>query len=156
MVSPHGTKVALLLCSKAVTILGLMLVLVATAPLHVTLQAAHSLRAPSVLVQLALLTYRYAFLLAGEFTRLRIALRVRGYRNRPTVHSYRTVGHAAATLLVQSAERGERVSHAMRCRGFDGRFRSLAEFRTTPADVAFFATIVFGAAALLAWDLAQR
>jgi cobalt/nickel transport system permease protein len=155
-VSPRGVTVALLLGGKAVTIVTLMLVLLATAPLNVTLRAAHALRVPGVLVQVALLTYRYIFLVAGEFVRLRTALRVRGYRNRASLHSYRTIGHVAATLLVRSAERGERVGHAMRCRGFDGRFRSLAEFRTTPADVAFFILVVCSAAGLLAWDFLRR
>jgi cobalt/nickel transport system permease protein len=155
-VSPRGVTVALLLGAKAVTIVTLMLVLLATAPLNATLQAAHALRMPGVLIHVALLTYRYIFLVAGEFARLRTALRVRGYRNRATVHTYRTVGHVAATLLVRSAERGERVGHAMRCRGFDGRFHSLAEFRTAPADLAFFVLVVGSAAVLLAWDRIQK
>jgi hypothetical protein len=44
----------------------------------------------------------------------------------------------------------------MRCRGFAGRFHSLAEFRTAPADVAAFALVVGGAAGLLAWDVVRR
>jgi cobalt/nickel transport system permease protein len=57
---------------------------------------------------------------------------------------------------VRSSERAERVGQAMRCRGFDGRFRALHEPRTEPADVLFFALVVGGAAGLLAWDLWQR
>ena len=48
-------------------------------------------------------------------------------------------------LLVRGFERAERVGHAMRCRGFDGRFRTLTEFRTRPADVVAFLAL-FGAA----------
>jgi cobalt/nickel transport system permease protein len=103
-------------------------------------------------VQLAVLTYRYVFVLADELGRLRVALRVRGYRNRMTRHSYRTIGHVAGTLLVRGAERAERVGQAMRCRGFDGRFRSLAAFRTTAVDVAAFVLIGGGAAAVWLWD----
>jgi cobalt/nickel transport system permease protein len=40
---------------------------------------------------------------------------------------------------VRSHERAERVSQAMRCRGFDGRYRSLREVRTRGADVLIFA-----------------
>jgi hypothetical protein len=43
----------------------------------------------------------------------------------------------------------------MRCRGFDGRFRSLAAFRTTAADVAAFALIAGGAAGLLVLSLVR-
>ena len=151
-VSWHGLSVALFVAGKALTVLTLMLVLLASAPLEDTLKAAHALRVPGLLIQLAVLTYRYIFVLAGELATLRVALRVRGYRNRANRHSYRTVGHVAGALLVRGYERAERVGQAMRCRGFTGRFDSLARFHTTAADVAAFALVVGAAAGLLAWD----
>lgn len=154
--SMYGLTVGLLLCAKAVAILLLMLILLATAELNDTLKAAHALHVPGLLVQLLVLTYRYLFVVSSELARLRVALRVRGYRNRATRHSYRTVGHVAGTLLVRGYERAERVGQAMRCRGFDGQFRSLTEFRTRLADVLFFLTVVAAAASLLAWDFLQR
>jgi len=111
---------------------------------------------PGLLVQLALLSYRYLFVLAEELSRLRVALRVRAFRSRVSAHSYRTIGHVAGALLVRGYERAERVGQAMRCRGFAGRFHSLAEFRTTATDVAAFALVVGCAAALLAWDVLWR
>jgi cobalt/nickel transport system permease protein len=155
-VSWHGLGVALFVAGKALTVLTLMLVLLASAPLEDTLKAAHALRVPGLLVQLAVLTYRYIFVLAGELATLRVALRVRGYRNRADRHSYRTVGHVAGALLVRGYERAERVGQAMRCRGFTGRFHSLTRFRTTAADVAAFTLIVGCAGALLAWDVLRR
>jgi hypothetical protein len=44
----------------------------------------------------------------------------------------------------------------MRCRGFDGRFRALIEFRTTRADQLFFIILTATAAALLLVDFLQR
>jgi len=151
-----GLSLAVLIILKALTIVSLMLVLWATAPLDETLKAAHALYVPGLLVQLSALTYRYVFVLGEELGRLRIALRVRGYRNRPTLHSYRTVGHVTGALLVRGYERAERVGQAMRCRGFDRRFRSLTEFRTRVADVAGFCAIVLAAAGVLVWDLVRR
>jgi cobalt/nickel transport system permease protein len=150
--SRHGVEVALLLAAKAIALVTLLLAAQATAPLEVTLKAAHALRIPGLLVQLSLLTYRYVFVLADELRRLRIALRVRGYRNRARRHSYRTAGHIAGTLLVRGSERAERVGQAMRCRGFDGQFRSLTAFATHPADVVAFFLITASAAALAVWD----
>lgn len=147
-----GACLALLLITKALAILTLTLVLLATAPFDATLKAAHALRVPGLLVQLAVLSYRYVFVAADELARLRIALRVRGYRNRADRHSYRTVGHVAGTLLVRSYERAERVGQAMRCRGFDGHFRSLAEFATRPADVGAFLLITSAALSILIGD----
>jgi len=131
----HGLRVAILLACKAAGIVSLMLILLASGPLDATLKAARSLGIPGLLVHVVLLSYRYVFLLGDELARLRIALRVRGFRNRANSHSYRTIGHVAGTLLVRGSERAERVGQAMRCRGFDGRFRSLTAFRTTVADV---------------------
>ena len=132
--------------------ISLMLVLLATTPLPDVFKAARALGMPRLLVLLLLLTYRYVFLLMDEFARLRIALRVRGFRNRATLHSYRTIGQVSGTLLVRSQERSDRVGQAMRCRGFDGEFRTLHEFHAGGRDVAAFITIVGFAAGLLLWD----
>ncbi|MFO0926808.1 MAG: energy-coupling factor transporter transmembrane component T, partial [Gemmataceae bacterium] len=107
-----------LFLAKAAALYTLTAVLLVTAPLEETLKAARALRVPSVLVQVALLAYRYLFLLAAEFGRLRVALRVRGFRNRADLHSYHTVSAATGTLLVRGHDRAERVAQAMRCRGF--------------------------------------
>jgi len=151
-VSWYGLRVASLLSLKAIAIVTLVLVGLATSPLGATLQAAHQLHVPGLLVQLAMLSYRYIFVLGDELSRLRIALRVRGFRSRVSRHSYRTVGHVAGILLVRGYERAERVGQAMRCRGFDGQFRSLTEFRSTLADVLFFFLVSAGATALLVID----
>jgi cobalt/nickel transport system permease protein len=134
---PNGVLPSLGLLAKALAVVSLVLLLLATAPPETNLKAAHALLVPGLLVQLLGMTYRYTHLLADEFGRLRQALRLRGYRNRADLHSYRTVGHVAGTLLVRGHERAERVSQAMRCRGFDGRYRVLTAFRTRPHDVAF-------------------
>ena len=140
--SSAGLTLAVIILLKALTVVALMLALLASAPLQDTFKAAHALRVPGILVHLVLLTYRFVFLAAEEFTRLRMALRVRGFRNRADLHSYRTIGQVAGTLLVRSHERAERVGQAMRCRGFDGCYRSLHEFRTCWGDVAAFGMIV--------------
>jgi cobalt/nickel transport system permease protein len=151
--STPGIRLAFLFIVKALAIFTLALALTASSPVNATLQAAAYLRVPGRLVHITMLTYRYLFLFAAELGRLRLALRVRGYRNRPTMHCYRTIGNVAGTLLVRSSERAERVAQAMRCRGFDGRFRSLTEFRTSAMDVLGFAVIVAGFGALAVWEI---
>jgi cobalt/nickel transport system permease protein len=155
-VSPAGLGLALFLAAKALAMTALVLSLAATSSLPETLKAAQALRVPGLLVQLALLSYRYVFVLAGELARLRVALRVRGFRSGANLHSYRTIGHVAGILMLRSAERAERVGQAMRCRGFDGRFRSLTTFRTTAADVVLWAGVGAGAAGLAVWDWLPR
>lgn len=151
-VTDAGLVVAAVLAMKTVALFTLALTLLASAPLPVTLAAASRLGVPKLLVHLALLTYRYAFLLLDELGRLRVALRVRGFRNSMAGHAYRTVGQVTGTLLVRGSDRAVAVAQAMRCRGFDGRFRTLATFRTAPADVLVFGVVVGVTAALVGWD----
>jgi len=138
--------------TRAAAMVSLVLIYLATTSLPDTFKAAHSLRVPGLLIQILMLTYRYLFLLGEEFRRLRTALRVRGFRNRANAHSYRTIGQVAGTMLVRSYDRAERVGHAMRCRGFDGQFRGMHEFRTRVRDVAFFAGVTAASAALALWQ----
>ena len=84
-VSWYGTAVALVVLLKGAATLLCVLALLAADPLDVTLKAAHALRLPGLLVQLTLLTCRYVFVLADELGRLRVALRVRGFRNRAKI-----------------------------------------------------------------------
>ena len=153
-VSIPGLFRLLTLTAKLAAMVSVMLVLLTTAPLQDTFKAAHALRIPGLFIHLMLLTHRYVHLLIEEFARLRLALRVRGFRNRAEIHSYRTIGQVAGTLLVRSHERSERVAHAMRCRGFAGEFHTLTEFHTSGADVLAFAMIAAYVVGLLAWDWA--
>ena len=138
-----------ILC-KSLALFTLGCVLLVSASVETTLKAAHALYVPGLLVHLVLLSYRYLFVFADELARLRVALRTRGFRNRADLHSWRTVGAASGALLVRGHDRAERVAAAMRCRGFDGRFRSLAGFRTRAADVLFLLASA-GCCAGLVW-----
>jgi cobalt/nickel transport system permease protein len=155
-ISLTGLLRLIVLSAKLAGMISLMLVLLATTPLPDVFRAARALGMPRLLVTLMLLTYRYVFLLMEEFARLRIALRVRGFRNRANLHSYRTIGQVSGTLLVRSQERSDRVGQAMRCRGFDGAFRTFTEFHAHWSDVAAFGVIVGFAAGLVCWDWLAR
>lgn len=150
--SQAGVHLASLLATKAMSLVMFMLILLASTRMDHLLKAAQSLRIPGILIQLFALTYRYVFLMIEEFTRLRIALRIRGFQNRANLHSYRTVGRLMGIVLVRSYEQGERVSQAMRCRGFDGQFRALTDFRTTWRDVFGFLLLSALACGLFVWD----
>lgn len=150
--SERGLVVGLAIFCRGLAIGSLALVLVGTAPIHHTFAAAHRLKVPGLLVLIALLAYRYAFLIGDELRRLRTALRVRGFRPTMNRHGYRTLGHVTGAVLVRGADRAERVSDAMRCRGFDGRFHTLTAFRTTVADVVSCLLTFAATAAILIWD----
>jgi cobalt/nickel transport system permease protein len=140
------------LISKLIAMVSLVLILLATTPWPSLLKAARSLGCPKWLVLLMLVMHRYVYLVIEEFSRLRIALRVRGFRNRISLHSYHTIGQVCGTLLVRSHDRSERVAQAMRCRGYDGEYRALADFGTRWSDGALFALVVGCTGALLIWN----
>jgi cobalt/nickel transport system permease protein len=140
---------------KALALVTLALIIVETAPLDTTLKAAHALGIPSLPLHLLMMAYRYIFVLSQELNRMRIAIRVRGFRPKLSSHTYETTAHVAGTLFVRGYERAETVGQAMRCRGFAGKFHSLAQFSTRLADIVFFALILASCAILCLWDYLQ-
>jgi cobalt/nickel transport system permease protein len=153
-VSQAGLAAAVVVALRVVAIGLLVLVLTRTAPLARTLAAAHALRVPGLLIQITGLAYRYTFLLAGEVRRTRVALRTRGFRTGTDVRTYRTLGHAIGSLLVRGSDRADRVAEAMRCRGFDGTYRSTAAFSSSPQDVFAFLLAVTATIVLVFADRA--
>lgn len=87
------------------------------------------LRVSDKFVQLFLFTLRYLDVLGREYRRLRLAMKARCFRMGCNLHTWRSIGYLFGMLLVMSLERSERIVAAMRCRGFNGHFRSLHEAR---------------------------
>jgi len=151
-----GLVSASVLVMRTLAILFVVLALLVAGPMHQYLDAARRLGVPSLLVHLMSLTYRYTFLLTEELGRLRISLRVRGFRNGMTKHAYHTISNAAGTLIVRSANRAEMVSHAMHARGFDGVFRALPGPKWRRIDSMVVGSVVLLLGCVIAWDLWQR
>jgi cobalt/nickel transport system permease protein len=156
LVYPQGITFAVVLLLKALALVSLLLAAATTASVSAQLKALRALRVPGLAVQLMGMAMRYLAVLWDEFGRMRIALRVRGHRRQPTLRSLHTASLVWGTLIVRATDRAERVAQAMRCRGFDGQFHSLAEFRTGGVDVAFWAAVTTASAGLLLWDVLAR
>lgn len=97
--------------------------------------ALSHLRVPDKLAHLTLFTVRYLDVLHQEYGRLRAAMKVRGFRARFSRHTWRSLGYLAGMLLVRSFERADRVTQAMKCRGFRGHFYLLDHFALTARDI---------------------
>jgi len=133
-VTREGLELALVLNLRALGILAVGFALVYSTPMVVWLRALQTLGFPRRLVEITLMTYRYLFTLGWELTRMRWALAVRGFRNRPNGTAWRVLAQVVGVTLLRSLERTERVRQALVCRGFQGRLRSLQEFRAGPTD----------------------
>ena len=126
------SKQGIVLCSKitlkSVSILFIFISLVATMTFAAMGQAMDKLGVPGKIVHLFLMTFRYVFVLDFEYKRLLKAVKIRGFKAKNGMHTYKTYAYIIGMLFVRAAQRGERVHQAMLCRGFKGRFYSLHEF----------------------------
>ena len=131
-VSKQGFALAAKISLKSVAILLSLIALLATHPLTNLGHALQRLGIPHKIVHLLMMTYRYIFVIETEYQRLVRAAKIRGFTPRTSLHTYKTYAYFVGVLFLRAAERAERVSQAMKCRGFQGQFVTLMEF---PADV---------------------
>jgi cobalt/nickel transport system permease protein len=115
--------------------------LAATTTVPAALDGLRRLRAPALLVAIAGVTWRYAFVLAAEVARMRTALAARGHRPRHLLDAGAT-GRLATALFLRAHARGERVHTAMAARGWTGAPPRVAPSRLARADVAFPAALL--------------
>lgn len=157
----EGVAAAGLITLKSNAIVLGLIALIATVPIVDLGQALHRLRLPDKLCHLLLFTYRYLYVFEQEYQRLTQAMKIRGFRPRTDLHTYRSYAYLAAMLLVRSYDRAERVYQAMLCRGFQGRFYSLKEFSWQRRDRLFLGVAglslltLAGVEWLLPWALGQ-
>ena len=126
---------------KSYAIVLALIALIATMPFATLGHSLHRLWLPDKLVFLLLMSYRYVFVIEQEYRRLIRAAKVRGFQPKTNRHTYRTYAYMVGMLFVRSADRGERVFKAMRCRGFKEKFHSLSKFHFSTTDVVFATAI---------------
>ncbi len=133
----EGLELATLLTVQANAILIAVIALLATSPLFVLAAAGRKIHFPEKLVNLFLLSIRYFHVMHQEFSRLRNAMRMRGFKadlSRNTLHG---VANLASSLLIRSFDRADRVHRAMLCRGYTGVIWVKNDFIITKKDIAF-------------------
>jgi cobalt/nickel transport system permease protein len=114
-----GVGRGLELASRIVGGMAVLLFFSLTTPLPELMRAARFFRCPPVLVELALIMYRYIFLLLEEGGRIRNAEKSRlGFVD--TRAAVRSSGILGGMLVLRTYDRAERSFAAMRCRGYRG------------------------------------
>ncbi len=152
--SMEGGRQALLVLLKANAIVVWCAVFLDTMDPATFGRALHRLGVPMRLVHLLLFTVRYIDVLRREYNRLHQAMRVRGFRPRTNLHTYRSYGYLVGMLLVRSVDRSERILAAMKCRGFRGEYYVLDRSCFTRRDAWFFALLGGIAIGLLFLEIA--
>ncbi len=151
--SDEGLRRAAAIGLRANAVILMVLALLGTMEMGVLGHALGHLGVPAKLTRLFLFTVRYIGVLEREYGRLRQAMKARAFRLRNRRHTYRSMGYLLGMLLVRSLGRSERIVAAMKCRGFQGRFHTLAPHAMGPADVLVLAGggVLLGAFLWLEW-----
>ena len=149
----EGIDYARLITVKSNTIVLALIALIATIPIVTLGHALGHLRVPDKLIHLFFFTVRYLQVLHLEYDRLRDAMKIRGFRPRSNLHTYRSLAYLIGMLLIKSFDRADRIRKAMVCRGFHGKFYLLSHFELKRADMAMFVLmmLVISAMAALQW-----
>ncbi len=121
--SVEGLWGAWTILAKATLGLGASIVLSATTTIPDLIRAMDRLHVPNVITAIAGFMVRYLDIVAGEFSRRRVAMASRGYQPR-WFWQTGPLAQSAGSLFVRSFERGERVHNAMVARGFTGQMPS--------------------------------
>ena len=151
--SRPGVILAAQISLKSIAILLAFIALITTMNFTAFGHALDRLHLSGKFVHLLLMTYRYIYVIEQEYQRMSRAAKIRGFRPRANLHTYKTFAYFVAMLFVRAASRADRVYRAMRCRGFDGRLYCLAEFPPHRSNWIFTGIMVgavFGLA-LLEW-----
>jgi cobalt/nickel transport system permease protein len=132
--SRQGILLSARITLKSNAILLAFIAVIASTPMVTLGHALNRLGISGKIVHLLLMTYRYIFVIEQEYHRLLRSARIRGFRPRTNVHTYRTYGYLLGMLFVKASERAKRVHQAMICRGFKGKFYCLRDFSMKPVD----------------------
>lgn len=153
--SKPGVLLCLKITIKSMAILIAFTALVATMPTATLGHSLHKLCVPGKLVQLMLLAYRYIFVIELEYQRLYRAAKIRNFRPASNLHTYRTYAYLVGMLFVRASERAHRVHLAMKCRGFTGRFHSLAHYAPTRWNTILVTAVCCVSLLLVAMDISR-
>ncbi len=115
----EGLAHGLLIMCRVLGGISLILLLSLSTPVDRLFRAAVWFMIPKTLIEIALLVYRYIFVLSEELIIMRDAQRVRlGYRG--WWRSLKSLSTLGTSLILRAYDRAERVFEAMLVRGYTG------------------------------------
>lgn len=144
--APNGPEAAALLCLRAMAATFCLLFLALTTPAAELIGGLRRLRVPAEIVELALLTYRFVFLIADQAVAMTVAQRARlGHSTRR--RWLRSTAMVIANLLPQAMARARRMETGLAARGWQGEMRVLSP--RNPVSVSMVALVLTLQAAIL-------
>lgn len=146
--APGGAERAALLCLRAMAATFCLMFLAFTTPAAELISGLRRLRVPAEIVELALLTYRFVFLIAEEAVAMTAAQRARlGHSSRR--RWLRSTAMVIANLLPRALARARRLETGLAARGWQGEMRVLSAPVTLSRPMIALVLTVQGAILLL-------
>jgi cobalt/nickel transport system permease protein len=122
----EGLEMGFLVFSRMLGGVASTLFLALTTPMTEIFYILRALGLPSVVVDIAMMMYRYIFVLLDELIRMQNAQETRlGYKDLKT--SYKSLGMLASNLFIRTWERGEQLFITMSSRCYDGELKTLGK-----------------------------
>ena len=140
--SQRGVSLALGIFCKGLTATAWVLFLTGTTTFEQLLHAASQLGLPRPILRVLVVTWHYVQVMYHTIEDFRVALRLRGFRNRTSWRTYLAMTNVVGTLFVHGYDRTERLVQAMHLRGYQGKVVSLHASRCTLADAGCMLAIV--------------
>lgn len=114
------------------------------------LKALEKLRCPKLITMIVSFMYRYIFIFQDELIIMQQAKAARSVGGRRWFQ-IKTLANMIGMLFVRAYERGESVYLAMCSRGFDGKIRTLDDFKLKRGDLFFFLIIAILLLSIRLW-----
>ncbi|MGD9818006.1 MAG: cobalt ECF transporter T component CbiQ, partial [Desulfomonilaceae bacterium] len=140
----EGVHQALLITIKSNAIVMMGIAMLGTSSVFSLIHAMSHLYVPDKIVHLFFFCFRYIHVINDEYQRLKNAMRIRGFRPRTNMHTYRSYSYLVGMLLIRSFDRSRRILQAMKCRGFQNKFYILHHYEMKEFDYAVaFSSVAF-------------
>ncbi|MFC1835645.1 cobalt ECF transporter T component CbiQ [Thermodesulfobacteriota bacterium] len=118
----EGLQRGILIGSRVIGAVSVVLLLSSVSPAHKIFEALRWFRVPETWVEMALLVYRYIFVLIDQAADVAAAQRSRlGYSS--LRRSFSSLGILAGTVVTRSLDQSLRTYEAMVLRGYQGEYR---------------------------------
>lgn len=140
----EGVHQALLITIKSNAIVMMGITMLGTSSVFSLIHAMSHLYVPDKIVHLFFFCFRYIHVINDEYQRLKNAMRMRGFRPRTNMHTYKSYSYLVGMLLIRSFDRSRRILQAMKCRGFRNKFYILHHYEMKKFDYAVaFSSVAF-------------
>jgi cobalt/nickel transport system permease protein len=121
----EGLLRGFLIMGKVLGSVSLIMFLSMTTPVHKLLKAARWFKVPNTWVEIAMLSYRYSFVLLEDAVTIRNAQKVRlGYSS--LARSLRSFGELMGSTVIRTYDRSIAVYESMVLRGYNGTMQNAA------------------------------